>query len=255
MHFGKADCRGSSSNLNSLTAQVPARVSIGNYAISAYFPGQFFFTQIAAMPSQRSFASACPSGYARKFGRDARRGYADAILYDSEFKGFDGVLIPIALVPEDASVPFCAALHCGAPTDWIQAHVLPVLNTPSLPRCEVSTRSGAQIGNNPGPVVIADWPEDIAHVALLMVTGPGACGMHRRTGCKCCRSTARRSGQLSLIGPWMWYFATEQRCTGRGLKRAVCRENHSVLRDSHQRRHIREIQNSASGHRESEAHV
>jgi hypothetical protein len=26
---------------------------------------------------------------------------------------------------------------------------------------------------DPEPVMIGDWPEDIAHLALLMVTGPG----------------------------------------------------------------------------------
>ena len=29
------------------------------------------------------------------------------------------------------------------------------------------------LSSDPEPVIIADWPEDIAHLALLMVTSPG----------------------------------------------------------------------------------
>ena len=32
---------------------------------------------------------------------------------------------------------------------------------------------GVYLQGDPDPVVVADWPEDIAHLALLMVTGPG----------------------------------------------------------------------------------
>ena len=32
----------------------------------------------------------------------------------------------------------------------------------------------AFLRNDAEPVVIADWPEDIAHLALLMITGPGS---------------------------------------------------------------------------------
>ncbi len=34
-------------------------------------------------------------------------------------------------------------------------------------------RLAAYLRDDPEPVVVADWPEDVAHLALLMVTGPG----------------------------------------------------------------------------------
>ena len=93
---------------------------------------------------------------------------------DAQFNGFGGGLISIALVPEDQSTAFYAALHCDAPTQWVRDHVLPVLNTDPPPRCEVTTRLAAYLDGDSQPIVIADWPEDIAHLLLLMVTGAGA---------------------------------------------------------------------------------
>jgi hypothetical protein len=38
----------------------------------------------------------------------------------------------------------------------------------------VTTRLAAYLDGDREPIVIADWPEDIAHLLLLMVTGTGA---------------------------------------------------------------------------------
>jgi hypothetical protein len=94
---------------------------------------------------------------------------------DAEYNGFGGSLISIALVPEfDQSVAFYAVLACDAPTDWVRDHVLPVLNAEPVPRREVTARLAIYLKNDLEPNVIADWPEDIAHLALLLVKGPGA---------------------------------------------------------------------------------
>jgi hypothetical protein len=37
----------------------------------------------------------------------------------------------------------------------------------------MSAQLAAYLAQDEEPVVIGDWPEDIAHLALLMVTGPG----------------------------------------------------------------------------------
>ena len=63
---------------------------------------------------------------------------------DCEFNGFDGPLIAIALVPEGEGLgDFYAVLPCHRPLRWVAEHVMPVL--------------------------VADWPEDIAHAAGLLV--------------------------------------------------------------------------------------
>ncbi|WP_131196807.1 hypothetical protein [Lichenihabitans psoromatis] len=93
---------------------------------------------------------------------------------DAEFNGFGGELISLALVPQDpVAVPFYEALPCTEPKPWVLAHVLPALRTSPISRPAMIAKLGAYLRDDPEPVVVADWPEDIAHLALLMVTGPG----------------------------------------------------------------------------------
>ncbi|MEO5587542.1 MAG: hypothetical protein ABIQ81_07600 [Novosphingobium sp.] len=93
---------------------------------------------------------------------------------DAEFNGFGGALISLALVPEDAGVsPFYAAVECTDPTPWVREHVLPVLETVPIGTGELADRFADYLSDDPDPLLVADWPEDIAHAALLLVTGPG----------------------------------------------------------------------------------
>lgn len=93
---------------------------------------------------------------------------------DAEFNGFGGHLVSLALVPQDLDVvPFYEALPCTEPEPWVVAHVLPVLRTSPISRPAMIAKLGAYLRDDPEPMVVADWPEDIAHLALLMVTGPG----------------------------------------------------------------------------------
>ncbi len=93
---------------------------------------------------------------------------------DAEFNGFGGQLISLALVPEDEkAAPFYEALPCDKPEPWVAAHVIPVLQTQPIARAEMTAKLAAYLRDDEEPVVIGDWPEDIAHLALLMITGPG----------------------------------------------------------------------------------
>ena len=93
---------------------------------------------------------------------------------DAEFNGFGGDLISLALAPEDDGLPFFyEAIECTAPTAWVAEHVLPVLQTRPLTHAEVGDRFADYLIDDEAPLLIADWPEDIAHAARLLVTGPG----------------------------------------------------------------------------------
>ena len=92
---------------------------------------------------------------------------------DAEFNGFGGPLIALALAPEDGSAPFYAALDCLEPTQWVAAHVLPVLGIAPVTREELGLSLAAYLAGDPDPVVIADWPEDIAHAAMALIARPG----------------------------------------------------------------------------------
>ena len=93
---------------------------------------------------------------------------------DAEFNGFGGELISLALVPEEPGVPpFYEATECAEPTPWVAEHVLPVLKTKIITRAELADRFAEYLMDDEDPLLVADWPEDIAHAARLLITGPG----------------------------------------------------------------------------------
>lgn len=93
---------------------------------------------------------------------------------DTEFNGFCGELISIALVPEDAGLPpFYEAISVEDPTPWVRDNALPALETRPRSRKEVTDLFAAYLMNDPAPLLVADWPEDIALAARLLITGPG----------------------------------------------------------------------------------
>jgi hypothetical protein len=93
---------------------------------------------------------------------------------DTEFNGFGGPLIALALVPEDPDAPpFYQATTCQHPTAWVAEHVLPVLGTDPIEPVEIGKRMAHYLSNDPDPLLLADWPEDIAHAARALIAGPG----------------------------------------------------------------------------------
>jgi hypothetical protein len=100
---------------------------------------------------------------------------------DTEFNGFGGALLSLALVPEDGGEEFYVALECNAPLDpWVERHVVPFLDMvpeplkcPRLPRGAAAEALGAWLALDSAPDIVADWPEDLAQFSMLLVTGPG----------------------------------------------------------------------------------
>jgi hypothetical protein len=93
---------------------------------------------------------------------------------DTEFDGFLGDLISIALVPEDASHPsFYGAVECLSPTPWVAEHVMPFVGIEPESLASLRQRLTAYLISDPHPHIIADWPEDITHLTRLLITGPG----------------------------------------------------------------------------------
>ena len=99
---------------------------------------------------------------------------------DTEFNGFGGALLSLALVPEDGE-EFYATLHCDDPIEpWVERHVAPFLDMvpeqlagPRMSRADARSGLAHYLQADPAPLLLADWPEDIAQFCMLLLTGPG----------------------------------------------------------------------------------
>jgi hypothetical protein len=100
---------------------------------------------------------------------------------DTEFNGFGGALISVALVPEHGDQEYYAVLRLDEePHGWVQRNVMPYLRSvpvgmdaSPMSRAEAVRELQAYLAPDPDPVIVADWPEDIAQFCMLLVTGPG----------------------------------------------------------------------------------
>ena len=100
---------------------------------------------------------------------------------DTEYNGFGGALLSLALVPEDGSDEFYIILDCDVPLDpWVERHVIPFLDmvperlaSKRLSRRGAAEALAAWLGQDEAPDIVADWPEDLAQLAMLLVVGPG----------------------------------------------------------------------------------
>ncbi len=99
---------------------------------------------------------------------------------DTEFNGFGGALLSLALVPEDGE-EFYVTLECGDPVfPWVERNVVPYLDhvpvglvAPRMRRPEAAVALAAYLAADPEPELVADWPEDITQFCALLMTGPG----------------------------------------------------------------------------------
>lgn len=109
------------------------------------------------------------------------RGLSEVMRYflDTEFNGFDGELISIALAPEFGDEEFYAVLPLPAEIHpWVERHVIPYLDSVPpglrnrLDRIAAAHELAAYLGADREPMIVADWPDDIALFCRLLVTGP-----------------------------------------------------------------------------------
>ena len=99
---------------------------------------------------------------------------------DTEFNGFGGTLLSLALVPEDGE-EFYVTLDCEATLlPWVEQNVEPFLDhvpvglvSPRLSRRDAAIALSHYLAIDPQPVILADWPEDISQFCNLLMTGPG----------------------------------------------------------------------------------
>ena len=99
---------------------------------------------------------------------------------DTEYNGSGGALLSLALVPDDGEELYLTLDWSGALEPWVERNVLPYLDTvpdsfvsPRLSRADAARTVAHYLAGDPEPVIVADWPEDIAQFNMLLLTGPG----------------------------------------------------------------------------------
>lgn len=102
------------------------------------------------------------------------------IFIDTEFNGFGGELISLALVTAEGQ-DFYEVLQPTKPiVHWVKENVMPYLEKEPITKIEFQAKlyqylmGVSKFGQEP-LTIIADWPDDIKYFCESLITGPGSC--------------------------------------------------------------------------------
>ena len=111
------------------------------------------------------------------FARDTPMKRKDQVklFIDTEFNGFGGQILSIALVPLDSSIAsFYREFNITEVLDpWVQENVIPSMVLVPKNKLEVQFDLENYINKLGDCIIIADWPDDIKYFNDLLITGPG----------------------------------------------------------------------------------
>jgi len=111
-----------------------------------------------------------------------RTAEAAAVRYflDTEYNGWGGALLSLALVPDDGEELYLTLGWDCPLEEWVERNVVPYLDmvpdglvSPRMSRADAARTLAHYLAGDPEPLIVADWPEDIAQFNLLLLTGPG----------------------------------------------------------------------------------
>jgi hypothetical protein len=99
---------------------------------------------------------------------------------DTEFNGWGGALLSLALVPDEGEELYLTLDWDCVLEPWVERNVVPYLDmvpdslvSPRMNRADAARMIAHYLAGDPDPLIVADWPEDIAQINMLLVTGPG----------------------------------------------------------------------------------
>lgn len=97
------------------------------------------------------------------------------LFLDTEFNGFGGKLISMALVPDDPSLPeFYKELEMTDQLEpWVRDNVVPHLILVPVSFAKFQTELADYLWKMGEVTIIADWPDDIRYFCESLITGPG----------------------------------------------------------------------------------
>lgn len=99
------------------------------------------------------------------------------LFLDTEFNGFGGGLISMALVPEDTSRPefYCELEMREQLHPWVKDNVVPHLMLLPITHNQFQTALAKYLWQFGDIEIVADWPDDIRYFCESLITGPGLC--------------------------------------------------------------------------------
>ncbi|WP_375188424.1 hypothetical protein [Sphingobium yanoikuyae] len=104
---------------------------------------------------------------------------------DTEFDGFGGPLLSMALVREDGESMYATMQHDPDKIrdKWVKANVLPIMRSIPSPfpgavqlnirPVELSSLIHWFMDGDREPHIITDWPDDVRYFCSAIITGPG----------------------------------------------------------------------------------
>ena len=99
---------------------------------------------------------------------------------DTEYNGWGGALLSLALVPDHGEELYLTLDWDVALEQWVERNVVPYLDmvpenlvSPRLSRADAARAIAHYLAGDDNPLILADWPEDIALFNSLLLTGPG----------------------------------------------------------------------------------
>ncbi len=97
------------------------------------------------------------------------------LFLDTEFNGFGGKLISLALVPENDSLPefYNELIMTDQLEPWVKDNVIPHLVLPRVSHKEFQNNLANYLWEVGEITIIADWPDDIRYFCESLITGLG----------------------------------------------------------------------------------
>lgn len=105
------------------------------------------------------------------------------LFLDTEFNGFGGSLMSMALVPEypDVKEFYKELLMSEQLHPWVRENVVPHMILAPCTHSEFQQALGQYLWEIGDCTIVADWPDDIRYFCESLITGPGMMlpGIHR----------------------------------------------------------------------------
>ena len=97
------------------------------------------------------------------------------LFLDTEFNGFGGKLMSMALVPEDPSLPefYCELEIKDQLHPWVRENVAPHMILVPSTHDEFQRKLGDYLWKMGDVTIVADWPDDIKYFCESLITAPG----------------------------------------------------------------------------------